>query len=158
MHPVIQSSGQSQKWEKGCLIGREAPSQRSKPWQEREGNVAHRLCRWRLWAWGSLRSSETEDVQEKGRSKHKGKLSGIQSSREWGKKVWNCQAKEMHNLFYLCGPHSPHPSITDSSDRDSSCSRKFSNQLYVCTGTCTEHDLGLWILQKYLKKTNRKHQ
>lgn len=66
------------------------------------------------------------------------------NSGKRGKIDWNCQAKEMHSLFYFCGFHSPHP----SSDRDGSCSRTFSNQLYVCTGP--------WPLDIEKKKLKKK--
>lgn len=43
-HLVIQSSGQSWKWEKGFQTGREAPSQENKSQQERGGSTALPLC------------------------------------------------------------------------------------------------------------------
>lgn len=45
---------------------------------------------------------------------------------------------------------------TPFSDNTLCCSTKFSDQLYVYPGPCSQQDLGLWILQKYRKVNLKK--
>lgn len=97
------------------------------------------VCRWNPWA--AVGPSKRMLKKKGGRdSECKEKLHGIQSSREWGKRVEiKGNAQLVLNLW------TPFSSWTDNTVCSS---RKFSNQLCICPGPCTQQVLGLRIVQK----------
>lgn len=116
-HLVIKSSGQSRKWEKGCLMAREAPSQESKSQQEREGNTAHWLsadgAHGHEVQWGPVRERMYKKKGKQGMKESWMKFSPPENS---GKEIEIPRQRECTACFILVDPIPPHTSVRDASE------------------------------------------